>query len=79
MFVNFDREQELTVKRYDLSHSTATVSDWNGIFSEFVDQITNFTGEEITEILKPNFTTTTPISLAVGQISIMSAMKISAL
>ena len=75
MFVNFDGQKELTVKRLDLNVFTATPEDWMTIFPSFIEQITEFTGKSITETLAPNFTTTTPISLSVGQISIMSALK----
>ncbi|KAK8836535.1 hypothetical protein M9Y10_037796 [Tritrichomonas musculus] len=75
MFVNFEGKRELTVKREDMTPQTAKEEDWNGIFSEFVDQIKTYTGEEITETLEPKFTTTTNVTKAVGQLSIMCAMK----
>lgn len=75
MFVNFDGKKELTVTRESITPETAEVKDWNGIFDDFVKQISSYTGEEITETLEPNFTTTTKISKAVGQLSIMCAMK----
>lgn len=75
MFVNFNGKQELTVKRDNMAPQTATTNDWMEIFTEFVQQIEVFTGKEITETLEPDFTTTTIISRAVGQLSIMAAMK----
>ena len=75
MFVNFDGKKELTVTREGITPETAEVEHWNGIFDDFVKQISSYTGEEITETLEPNFTTTTKISKAVGQLSIMCAMK----
>lgn len=75
MFVNFDGQKELKVKRIDLNVFTATAEDWMEIFPSFVEQIAEFTGKNITETLKPEFSTTTPVSLSVGQISIMSAFK----
>lgn len=75
MFVNFDGKKELTVKRLDLNFYEATAEDWMTIFPPFIQQITECTGKSIIEILTPNFSTTTPVSLSVGQISIMSALK----
>ena len=45
------------------------------IFPDFVKQISEFTGKTIVDTMTPNFTTTTTVSLAVGQLSIMSAFK----
>ena len=75
MFVNFGGQKELTVERLDLNVFEATAEDWMTIFPSFVEQITEFTGKNITDTLTPDFTTTTQVSLAVGQISIMSALK----
>ena len=75
MFVDFEGKKQLTVKRFNITPQTATISDWNGIFSEFVGQISGFTGRELTETLEPSFTTTTDVSKAVGDLSIMCAMK----
>lgn len=75
MFVNFDGKQELTVKRENMTPESATLDDWNEIFNEFAIKISDFTGLEIKETLEPNFSTTTPITKAVGQLSIMNAMK----
>lgn len=75
MFVNFEGRERLTVKRDNMTPETATIDDWNDIFSEFIDQISGFTGPEITETLQPTFTTTTDITRAVSDLSIMCAMK----
>lgn len=75
MLVNFYGKKELSVKRKDITPETATIEDWTGMFDEFVEQIKNYTGEELTNTLQPNFTTTSPTSLSVGQLTIMSAMK----
>lgn len=76
MFVNFEGKKELFVEKPDLDINTMTSKDWEQeFFPEFVEQISQYTGKCITDALTPNFTTTTPISLAVGQLSIMSTMK----
>lgn len=71
-FVDFNGEKQLKVTRGNI---TATIDKWNDLFSEFITQISDFTGKEITETLQPCFTTTTLISKAVGNLSIMCAMK----
>ena len=75
MFVNFSGKTKLKVTRKDLNFYTMNSEDWETIFPEFVSQISNYTGKDITDTLKPEFTTTTPVSLAVGQLMIMSTMK----
>ena len=75
MFVNFKGKKNLTVTRTDLNFYTMKSEDWEEIFPEFVKKISKFTGKNITETLTPDFTTTTPVSLAVGQLTIMSTMK----
>lgn len=76
MFVNFAGKKELTVDRRDLNFFTMTSEDFEReIFPDFVKQISDFTGKSITDTMTPDFTTTTTISLAVGQLSIMAAMK----
>lgn len=52
-----------------------TVDSWNEEFPKFTEQIKKYVGDEIVDILTPNFTTTTATTLAVGQLSIMSAFK----
>ena len=76
MFVNFKGKKNLSIIRDDLNFYELTSEDWEKeIFPEFVQKITKYTGQDITETLTPNFTTTTPVSLAVGQLTIMSTMK----
>lgn len=74
-FVDFQGKKEISIKRLDINICTATSEDWMSIMPEFVDKITQFTGKNIIDTLSPNFTTTDAVSLAVGQISIMFAMK----
>lgn len=76
MFVNFDGKQELLVDRSDLNINEMTYEDFQQyIFPEMIEKISGFTGKSIIDTMTPNFTTTTPVSLAVGQLSIMSAFK----
>lgn len=76
MFVNFDGQQEISVDRRDLDFFQMQAEDFEKeIFPSFVQQISQYTGQAIVDTLTPNFTTTTTVSLAVGQLSIMAAMK----
>lgn len=75
MFVNFSSTKELIVNLSAPSIESITSEQWMEVFPEFVDQIKSYTGESIIDTLTPNFSTTTAISRAAGQISIMSAMK----
>ncbi|OHT03380.1 hypothetical protein TRFO_29250 [Tritrichomonas foetus] len=74
-FVNFSDKKELKVKREHLTLNTITPSDWENIFEEFPQQISEYTGKDLINNLTPNFTTTTKVSFTVGSISIMSAMQ----
>ena len=75
MFVSFEGKKELTVKRTDLTPATATKADWMSIIDDFVDQIGENTGKQLTDTLEPKFSTTTKISHTAGMVSIMSAMQ----
>lgn len=74
-FVNFSDKKGLNIERLDLTPDSVTVDDWNEIFSQFTNEISKFTGQELIDVLTPSFSTTTPISVAVGQLSIMCSMK----
>ena len=67
---------KIVVNRTDLNFYHMKLKDWEtSIFPEFVSKIENYTGKNITDVLTPDFTTTTPTSRAVGQLTIMSTMK----
>ena len=76
MFVDFLDKKQLVVERSDLNFYTMTSEDWEkNFFPEFVSQISNYTGNDIINTLTADFTTTTPVSLAVSQLTIMSTMQ----
>lgn len=75
LFVNFDGKQKLVIE-YPLSDITQVDKKTLENFSEeIVKKITNFVGEELIDILSPNFTTTTHDSEIICKISIMGAFK----
>jgi hypothetical protein len=75
MFVSFDGQKELTVKRLDMNYFTATADDWaREIFPDFASQVAEHTSQDLLTTLTPSFTTTTPASLAAAQISVMAVV-----
>ncbi|OHT01025.1 hypothetical protein TRFO_07698 [Tritrichomonas foetus] len=73
-FVKFNGVETLKVKK-NMFPEEATEKDWMEIFDELADQISSFTGSELIENLTSNFTTTTPVSKAASQLTIMAAMQ----
>ncbi|MDU1889133.1 MAG: DUF4419 domain-containing protein [Dysgonomonas sp.] len=73
-FINFEGQTTLTVTR---NVESGAISDfpWETIFPEFVEQIGNYTGKELTTALAADFSTTTPSSLIASQITIMESVK----
>ena len=74
-FVDFTGSKELNAKIAAPSVSSISPNEWMEIFPQFIDQIKNQIKNDIIDTLTPNFTTTTKVSLAAGQLSIMNAMK----
>ena len=76
MFVNFTGKKDIKVEGTELNFYSMKSSDWEEtIFPKFNEHISEYTGKDIIDTLTPNFSTTTPVSLAVGQLTIMSTMK----
>ena len=75
MFVSFDGKEKLQVIRLKLTPDTATGKDWSGIIDEFITQISEKTGKQITDTLEPKFSTTNQVSRTATCVSIMAAMK----
>ena len=74
-FVNYEGKKELIVK-YPLSDIKEINKEILEDFSkQIVEQITNYIGKGLINILSPNFTTTTYDSKIIFQISIMGAFK----
>lgn len=74
-FVNFQGQKEIKLEFNNKNITELTYDDWCSDFPKFTEQIQNFVGSDVIEALTPDFSTTTPLSLSVGQISIMSAFK----
>ncbi|MDP4240482.1 MAG: DUF4419 domain-containing protein, partial [Bacteroidota bacterium] len=66
--VNFEKKKTLTV------FSTAITigypnSNWEAVFPQFTNQISDYTGKELTNMLVSDFTTTTPTTRIVSEIT----------
>ncbi|MBC8052652.1 MAG: DUF4419 domain-containing protein [Sphingobacteriaceae bacterium] len=75
MLVNFKGKKELEVTRNVTGTAGLRVFPWESVFPEFVQQISAYTGKELSDNLSPAFSTTTPTSRIAGQITIMESMK----
>ena len=75
-FVDFDGKKELIVKYYDILSIEEITNKHLEDFSEQINQqMEKYLGNEILEILTPNFSTTTYDSSIICKISIMGAFK----
>ena len=71
LLVDFEGKKELLV----YSEHNLKKCHWEECFSEFTQQIAQYTGEEFMQTLTADFSTTTPVTRVVSQVTIMSAMK----
>ena len=75
MFVDFSGKKDISIK-YDISFIEEVTKEIAEDFSiKINEELKKYLGEEILDILTPNFTTTTKDSTIVCKISIMSAFK----
>ena len=74
-FVNFNGKKEIIIKNLNINICNATAEEWSLLVQDAINQIKECIGGKIVDILTPTFSTTTPVSSVVGQISIMSSFK----
>jgi hypothetical protein len=72
--VNFEGRKTLTIVSNKIQIGNPQ-SDWASIFPQFNEQINDYTGKKLVGILTSDFTTTTPTSKIVSQVTIMEAVK----
>ena len=72
--VNFDGRKTVTVVSDKIVLGNPQ-SDWASIFPQFNEQVNDYTGKKLVGILTSDFTTTTPTSKIVSQVTIMEAVK----
>ena len=73
--VEFKGKQTLKFTSSKRQPSELTISDWMLIFESFKNELNKYVKEGIIDIIEPNFTTTTKISLTAAHASIMTSMK----
>ena len=72
--VNFENKKDLIIEANDIALGNPN-SNWEGVFPQFVNQISDYTGKKLTNILTANFSTTTATSKIVSQITVMETVK----
>jgi hypothetical protein len=72
--VNFDNKKTLIVISNDIELGNKN-SNWEAVFPQFTNQINDYTGKELTNILTADFTTTTQTSKIVSEITVMETVK----
>jgi hypothetical protein len=72
--VNFKDKKDLIILANDIELGNPN-SNWEAIFPQFTNQINDYTGKELTDILTANFSTTTQTTKIVSQITVMEAVK----
>jgi hypothetical protein len=72
--VNFKNKKTLTVMSNEITLGNSN-SNWEAVFSQFTNQINDYTGKELTNILTANFSTTTQTSRIVSEITVMETVK----
>ncbi|MBS1578021.1 MAG: DUF4419 domain-containing protein [Bacteroidetes bacterium] len=72
--VNFENKKELQIITNEIQLGNPN-SNWEAVFPQFTNQISDYTGKELTDILTANFSTTTKITKIVSQITVMEAVK----
>ena len=72
-FVSFDGKQTLKVERNGFIKGDPN-NDWQGVFAEFSDKISNYVGKN-RDLIVSDFSTTSPIERAVSEIVLMDTMK----
>lgn len=72
--VNFEGRKTLIVQNDKIILGNPN-SPWEEVFPEFSKQIASYTGEELTNVLTADFSTTTTTEKIASQITIMDAME----
>jgi hypothetical protein len=72
--VNFEKKKTLTVFSPAITIGYPN-SDWEAVFPQFTNQISDYTGKELTNMLVSDFTTTTPTTRIVSEITVMETVK----
>ena len=75
-FVDFQGKKELKANNIEYETLESIPKEvWKKDISFYIDKISDYVGKDLINLLKPDFSTTTPIISQVGQINIMSCMQ----
>lgn len=74
LFVNFKGKQSLVVHDDNIKLDSPN-SPWPEVFPEFSRQIAAYTGQQLTDALTADFSTTTQVTRVASQITLMNAVK----
>lgn len=72
--VNFENKKNLTIISQDIELGNPN-SSWEAVFPQFSRQICDYTRKELIEVLTADFTTTTPTTKIVSEITVMETVK----
>ncbi len=72
--VNFENKKTLNVLSNNIELGNPN-SNWEAVFPQFTNQISDYTGKELTNILTADFSTTTQTSRIVSEITVMETVK----
>ncbi|MEO8820346.1 MAG: DUF4419 domain-containing protein, partial [Ginsengibacter sp.] len=72
--LNFKNKKDLTVIANDIQPGNPN-SNWEELFPQFTRQITDYTGKELVKSLTADFSTTTPVTKIVSEITVMETVK----
>ncbi|WP_158544276.1 DUF4419 domain-containing protein [Pedobacter miscanthi] len=72
--VNFEGRKTLAVISDNIQIGNPK-SDWASIFPQFNEQVNDYTGKKLVKVLTSDFSTTTPTSKIVSQVTIMETVK----
>ena len=72
--VNFENKKNLTVVSNEIALGNPK-SNWEAVFPQFINQISDYTGKELIANLTADFSTTTPTIKIVSEITIMETVK----
>lgn len=72
--VGFKDKKTLNIVSKDIQIGNPN-SNWEALFTQFTSQINDYTGKKLTGVLTSDFSTTTPTSRIVSEITVMETLK----
>lgn len=75
LFVDFEGKRTLTVYNEVINLDKPDSRQWEKVFPEFTKQIAGYTSDSLVNMLTADFTTTTTVSRAASQLTIMATFK----